>query len=449
MQAAMVAKKLSDNNLSEWWPASVSSFFLGDFLAFSMPVAFLVLDDRTLTRRLLLGFIPGLLSIGVALAVVYLLLGFAVGIAVENESFWIRDVTVNSDWVPNPPLNATMRLDILTCWMNGFAPCAWLAVLSVVLLYLRKQEILLSGFEISGEALSGFLRFGFILSFLQHNAGLVPYFEKYCPFLIMQPLITSSTNSQYFTICDATGLSVGASIALSLSGILPFVFVLGTLYKSEMIAAGNTLGFNDERGNSALVLVGSLSSLMVVFESASSMGPRDTVMIIAFGVCGGYALGGHLAFSSQYQPPLVLPLLAGKVIGAIFGLLLAKVTTAPLAERLELEEELAQQQEEEPEDNDNNAGVSIRFVSENLYVPAREFLPSVSGRSLLFTRKAPVKFNNVLDTQGSSPDATPDVSIAVARPEKKTVSQPGSQTLQRLFEEPLLTNPERFTENEP
>ena len=46
------------------------------------------------------------------------------------------------------------------------------------------------------------------------------------------------------------------------------------------------------------------------------MKPEDKVRTLAFSVCGAFLLGDHLAFTANYQPALILPVLLGKAAAA-------------------------------------------------------------------------------------------------------------------------------------
>ena len=51
-------------------------------------------------------------------------------------------------------------------------------------------------------------------------------------------------------------------------------------------------------------------------------------------MCSAFLLGDHLAFTANFQPTLIAPVLAGKLVGGIAGFLLALWLSVPTAERL-------------------------------------------------------------------------------------------------------------------
>ena len=61
------------------------------------------------------------------------------------------------------------------------------------------------------------------------------------------------------------------------------------------------------------------------------MRARDKVLIIAFAVCAAFSFGDHLAFTINFQPSLVAPILVGKLTGGLCGFGLARWLSVPKA----------------------------------------------------------------------------------------------------------------------
>jgi len=185
-----------------------------------------------------------------------------------------------------------------------------------------------------GTALNFFLRASFLLSALEYIGGLSYLFELFniSPLLQFQPLLPNSSNQRYYTITNDTGLSVAASIGVALSGMMPFMHVLREHYLEQICRVGRKIGFTDPEGHGVLGMLGTLSSMMVLFRLMPKIAPRECVLSVAFSISASYILGGHLAFSSLYQPPLCVPLLVGKLVGGLCGMGLASITTCRLVE---------------------------------------------------------------------------------------------------------------------
>ena len=75
-------------------------------------------------------------------------------------------------------------------------------------------------------------------------------------------------------------------------------------------------------------LLASVANVLATFRLVGDMRPRDKVVNIAFAVCAAFLLGDHLAFTSNFQPALVAPVLVGKLIGGVVAVALAHVLAA-------------------------------------------------------------------------------------------------------------------------
>lgn len=88
-----------------------------------------------------------------------------------------------------------------------------------------------------------------------------------------------------------------------------------------------------ETGALGLVMV--LANIIAVYHLFRNMRARDKVLCIAFGICAQATLGDHLAFTANFQPSLVIPIMAGKFIAGILAIAIAMVISVPAAEKLE------------------------------------------------------------------------------------------------------------------
>ncbi len=70
-------------------------------------------------------------------------------------------------------------------------------------------------------------------------------------------------------------------------------------------------------------LLAASANVLAMFRLIKDMPPRDKVLVISFAVCGAFMFGDHLAFSANFQPTIILPLLLGKLAGGVAGFALA------------------------------------------------------------------------------------------------------------------------------
>mmetsp|Transcript_27784 Transcript_27784/g.70169 ORF Transcript_27784/g.70169 Transcript_27784/m.70169 type:complete len:692 (+) Transcript_27784:253-2328(+) len=401
MQAATVAEKAVGDDVSVSYPASALAYFLGDFLAFSLPLGLLIVRDPESLRYLLLGLVPGLFCIPVGCAVTYALL------ACTGDSEGV--VYVNSKIEPNPVLDYALRVDILGSTLRVVPPCWILGCLMALAIWAQppgkegpedtsldpaamnqrpgpgaggikienasapvdRGSLTDSGASTSeiaeraagpgdddptgedhdetgngesllvvrvfvgyGTLLNFFLRACFLVSALEYVGGLSFLFKLLGapPFLQLQPLLRNDGNAKYFTYTNSTGLDVAASMGILFSGIMPFMHVLRAHYLEQICRLGRRIGFTDPEGHGVRGMLGTLSSMIVLFRLMPKIAPRECVLAVAFSISASYILGCDLAFSSVYQPPMCVPVLTGKLVGGLCGMALAKITTCKLVE---------------------------------------------------------------------------------------------------------------------
>ncbi|MDZ7543068.1 ethanolamine utilization protein EutH, partial [Clostridium perfringens] len=59
------------------------------------------------------------------------------------------------------------------------------------------------------------------------------------------------------------------------------------------------------------------------------------VKTIAFSVCGAFLIGDHLAFTANFQPNLILPIMIGKLVAGVCAVIIAVKIAVPKAKKLE------------------------------------------------------------------------------------------------------------------
>jgi ethanolamine transporter len=76
------------------------------------------------------------------------------------------------------------------------------------------------------------------------------------------------------------------------------------------------------------------ANILAMFRLVADMPPKDKVLVIAFAVSAAFTFGDHLAYSANFQPSLILPLIIGKLGGGLIGMLLAYWLAVPKAQQL-------------------------------------------------------------------------------------------------------------------
>src|SRR5690606_20905430 len=115
-------------------------------------------------------------------------------------------------------------------------------------------------------------------------------------------------------------LEIAGYIGIMLCGAFPMVWMLNHFLQKPMQWVGVRLGLSSA-GTAGLLAAS--ANVLAMFRLIKDMPPRDKVLVISFAVCGAFMFGDHLAFSANFQPTIILPLLLGKLAGGVAGFALA------------------------------------------------------------------------------------------------------------------------------
>lgn len=65
--------------------------------------------------------------------------------------------------------------------------------------------------------------------------------------------------------------------------------------------------------------------MLALFAIVKDLKPKGKVKCIAYSVCCAFLIGDHLAFSANYQPTLILPVMVSKLCGGCLAVYIATV----------------------------------------------------------------------------------------------------------------------------
>lgn len=116
------------------------------------------------------------------------------------------------------------------------------------------------------------------------------------------------------------GAFVCANACVTLSGALPFMFIVSKLLDKPLNSLGKRIGINS---TSALALLGTIVTNASTFGVMEKMDKKGVVLNSAFAVSAAFTIGGHLAFTMAYDSSYVPSMIVGKLVSGIFALGLA------------------------------------------------------------------------------------------------------------------------------
>ena len=132
-------------------------------------------------------------------------------------------------------------------------------------------------------------------------------------------LLTGITVNPHFDSFENAAF-ICAYGCVTLSGMLPLMFLLSKLVGKVLKRAGDKLKIDE---TSALSLMGSLVTLASTFSVTEKMNKKGLVINAAFGATAAYVFGGHLSFTMIYDAGYAAPMIVGKLVAGVFALIFA------------------------------------------------------------------------------------------------------------------------------
>lgn len=124
-------------------------------------------------------------------------------------------------------------------------------------------------------------------------------------------------------------LTVGG-IAVVLAGAFPLVHVITRVFRKPLLKLGHVLGMNDK---AAAGLVATLANNIPMFGMLHEMDERGKIINVAFAVSAAFVFGDHLGFTAGFDSAMILPMIAGKLVGGVTAVVVAMFLTRKEAER--------------------------------------------------------------------------------------------------------------------
>lgn len=301
------------NSNESWIMASINGFMLGPNVVFTIPVA-LALLPKSEHKYLALGMMAGIISIPVGvLAVVFLIDAMGTPIRAEISTTAASDLMLHFD-LATVATNITPLVIVVLLLAAGlrFTP-----------------NVMIKGFMLFGRCADAAMKTILALSITQLSTGAFTSLLGHWGF---DPIIADSKD-------QFRALEICGYIAFMLAGAFPMVYCIQKYLSKPLEAAGSKLGLS---AIGSAGIVATTANPLALLRLIPDMSPRDKVMTIAYTCCGAWVLGDALAYIANFQPTLIVPLMLGKIFGAVVGLGLATWLSVPRAIELAEEEMPAQ-----------------------------------------------------------------------------------------------------------
>jgi ethanolamine transporter len=292
-----------------WVIAMVTGYMAGATIVFSIPVGLAMLDKRD-HKYMALGVMAGILSIPIGV--------FVTCIITMVTNVQVRDiVSANADaaYVLALSLGGILaHLTPLIIFCLAMAVGLWLV-----------PSIMVRGFLAFGNTMTATLKLVLVFSIVEYFTGA---FSTILGGWGFDPIIAD-------TVDQFRALEIAGYIGIMLCGAFPMVYLIQKHLARPMEAIGSKLGLES---NGAAGILAAAANILAMFRLIGDMRAKDKVLCIAFSVCAAFMFGDHLAFTANFQPTLIAPVMLGKFVGGMTGFFLAYLLSVPKAEALELED---------------------------------------------------------------------------------------------------------------
>lgn len=291
-----------------WIMAMVTGYMAGATIVFSIPVALKMLEKRD-RKYLALGVMSGLLAIPIGVLVASAI------IAVSHPM--VREiVSTNAD--------ATYQLAL--SWGQIGVNLIPLIIICVALAagLKFKPDAMIKGFIVFGRVMESALKIVFVLVVVEYFTGV--WSTLFGSFLF-DPIIADEEDI-------FRALEVSGAIGMMLCGAFPMVYLIRRYLAKPLAKIGGAVGLSSDA--TAGLLAGS-ANVLALFSMVKDLRAKDKVICMAFAVCCAFLFGDHLSFTANFQPNLIVVVLAGKLAAGICAIVFAKLLAVKKAEQLERE----------------------------------------------------------------------------------------------------------------
>ncbi len=294
-----------------WIMAMVVGYMAGATIVFSVPVGLTMLKKKD-HKYMALGIMSGLLSI-------------PIGVFATCSILSITDLTVRGLISANAESAYTLALTFSAIFINLIPLTIFCVALAIGLKVVPNAMI--KGFLWFGRGMHISIVLVLVFSIVEYFTGA---FTKTLGSWGFDPIIADEKD-------QFRALEIAGYIGIMLCGAFPMVYLIKKYLATPMEAVGKIMGLKSE---GAAGILAAAANILAMFRLIQDMRPKDKVLCIAFAVCAAFMFGDHLAFTANFQPNMILPVLAGKLIGGLSGFGLAYLLSVPTALILEEQEKL-------------------------------------------------------------------------------------------------------------
>lgn len=288
-----------------WIMAMMTGYMAGATIVFSIPVALKMIqkDDR---KYLALGTMAGFIAIPVGVLVSSLIIAFVNPMIRENIS-------------TSGEATYQLALGFKEIIKNLIPIIVICGLIATGLYYIPKKMI--KGFNVFGRVMDSSLRLIVALSVVEYFTGIFSLIWGSWGF---EPIIADETDIN-------RALEIAGYIGIMLCGAFPMVYIIKTYLSRPLGWLGNKVGLSSDATTG---LLAATANVLALFSMVKDLKAFDKVKCIAYGVPCAFLIGDHLAFTANFQPTLILPVMIGKLAAGILAVYIVTRFMGKLVEKM-------------------------------------------------------------------------------------------------------------------
>ncbi|MDR1767978.1 MAG: ethanolamine utilization protein EutH [Propionibacteriaceae bacterium] len=294
-----------------WIMAMMTGYMGGATIVFTIPVALKMLVKKD-QKYLALGTMCGLLAIPIGV------LASSTVIALSNPK--IREVIATSG-----ESTYQLALSFGQIFLNLIPLIIICVALAAGLMFI--PDGMIKGFTIFGRVLESALKIVLVLVVIEYFTGLFSNIGNLIGFQFFgfEPVIADDAN-------NFRALEVAGYIGIMLCGAFPMVYMIKTYLAKPLGAFGKLFGFSSDATAGILAAAANVLACLAMIKDLRA---KDKVICLSFAVCCAFLFGDHLSFTANFQPTLIVPVMTGKIVGGVMGIVFAFLLAVKKAEQLE------------------------------------------------------------------------------------------------------------------
>lgn len=289
-----------------WIMALVVGYTAGATIVFSIPMGLAMLDKRD-HKYMALGIMSGVLSI-------------PIGVLISTVLIILFNTEVRTEISTTANSTHEFVMAYGQIFVNLLPLILFVLLIATGLKFFPRMMI--AGFMFFGRVMDALIKLVLVFSIIEIFTGI---FSTIFGTWGFHPIMADKEDQ--FRALETAGY-----IGIMLAGAFPMVYLIRKYAATFLEAGGRKLGLS---ATGSAGLLATIANILAMFQLVRHMPPKDKVINISFAVCAAFLLGDHLSFTANFQPNLILPVIAGKFLAGVCAVALAYRLSVPTALKLE------------------------------------------------------------------------------------------------------------------